>query len=284
MSAHMERKTALVPKVLDTFLFTHEFDLLELRLRTLWPVVDKFLLMEGDHNFANKPKPMRFDEQRARFDWAKDKLTILHHVGPFKDYVIPLPGQVPPYGGGELFVEHQHRQCLYDNAKVMPGFLPDDIMLISDVDELPSREVIERLKAEDFTSPTLLKQDFYYYNIKCHRGMRWDGSIATRFGHDVGDIGRMRGKRNKMVSIDSNCGWHLAHFFDAEGIREKLQHSSHQHYNSETYYAPEHLKTCVQENKSYLGKADGNLPPEPLPAYLINEMKRFPIMMGEEWR
>src|SRR6185436_306946 len=115
-----------MPKVLDAFLFTHEHDLLELRLRVLWPVVDKFLLVEGDYNFANKPKPMKFDAKR--FEWAKEKLVHVQHIGPFKDFegVLDVPG--------ELYVEHQHRQFLYETARALPGFDGDDILLISDVD------------------------------------------------------------------------------------------------------------------------------------------------------
>lgn len=262
-------------KVLDAFLFTHEFDLLELRLRLLWPVVDRFLLMEGDHNFANKPKPMRFMEQSHRFEWAKDKLTTIHHTGKFKDYEGEM--SVP----GELFVEHQHRQYLYHAASTMPGFDGNDILLISDIDEIPSREVIEKLRAADFESPTLLNQDFYYYNIKCHRGKRWNGTMAMRFSHNLGDMGQARGRRNKMATINKDCGWHFAHFYDSEGIKEKLKHSSHQPYYSPEIYDPEHLKKCVAENKNYLGKEDGDLPPERLPDYVMDEMKKFPIFMGE---
>jgi len=255
-------------KVLDSFLFTHEFDILELRLRLLWPVVDKFLLMEGDHNFRHQPKPMRFNEQKARFEWAAEKLVHVQHIGKFRD------------GSGDLFIENQHRQCLYDNAKAL-NFDPDDILLTSDVDEIPSREVIERFKNEDFVSPTICSQEFYYYNINCHRGKKWLGTVASRFSHDLGKIGEMRQHRKQMASIQQNCGWHFTHFYDSEGIREKLLHSSHAAYNSEHYYGKAWLADCVKQNRNYLGKADGDRKPEPLPQYLLDEVKKFPIMMGE---
>lgn len=264
-------------KVIDTFLFTHEFDLLELRLRTLWPVVDKFIMMEGDHNFANKPKPMRFHEQATRFEWAKEKLEVIQHIGKFKDYVgeIDIPG--------ELYVEHQHRQYLYDTVKAM-DIAPDDILLISDVDEIPSRKVINWFKEAAFESPMLCHQDFYYYNIKCHRGKRWWGTMAMRFDFDLmslGDMGAVRGNRNTMRFIDEECGWHFAHFYDVESIREKMIHSSHQGYNVKEFNDPEHIRLCIRKNKNYLGKPDGDFLPEPIPDYMMDELKRFPIFMGE---
>lgn len=263
-------------KVLDSFLFTHEFDLLELRLRTLWPVVDYFLLMEGDHNFANKPKAMRFCEQESRFEWAKDKLSVVRLKGPLK-------GAQENTIHGELHIEHQHRQALYNSAigfGVTHKLEKNDILLISDVDEIPSREVIEKLKSDDFPSPTLLNQDFYYYNIKCHRGKRWHGTMAMRYGYKLGDVGQARLNRTYMPKINENCGWHFAHFYDAEGIKEKLKHSSHQAYYSPEFYDPDHLKKCIQENKNYLGKDDGDKSPEPIPQYMLDELGKFPIMMG----
>lgn len=257
-------------KILDTFLFTHEFDMLELRLRTLWSVVDKFLLMEGDHNFANKPKAMRFNEQVDRFAWAKDKLIHMQHIGPFAE------------GNGDTYVENQHRQYLFDTAQTIEGFSDNDIMLISDVDELPSLEVVERLKNEQLPMPFLLKQEFYYYNINCHRGKKWNGTIACRMNQNL-NIGCLREERGTLPYADVNTGWHLCHFYDSQGIREKLEHSSHQEYNNPKFYDLEHLKQCVKENKNFLGKKDGELSPEPLPDYLINQLKAFPVFMGQAW-
>jgi beta-1,4-mannosyl-glycoprotein beta-1,4-N-acetylglucosaminyltransferase len=264
----VERK-ATVTKVLDSFLFTHEFDLLEVRLRTLWPVVDKFLLIEGDHNFTNQPKELKFWHNRKRFEWAAEKLIYGQNLGKQKE------------GDGDLVFENQHRQCLYETAKSIQGFSADDILLTSDVDEIPSREAVEWLKLGHFVSPTLFKQELYYYNSTCHMGKKWDGTIATTFGHDLGNIGNLRSHRNSLLSIKKNCGWHLAHFYDADGIKEKLIHSSHKHYNSPDYYDAEYLKQCVEEKKNYLGKGKGADKPEPIPQYLIDELSKFPVMMGE---
>lgn len=261
-------------KVLDAFLFTHEFDLLELRLRALWPVVDKFVLVEGDHNFTNQPKEMRFKEQAERFAWAREKLIVIQSVGPFID------------GPGELFVEHQHRQFLYRAAVKTQGFTGEDILMMSDIDEIPSREVIEKIKRDEFPQPLLLHQDFYYYNIRCPRMKKWHGTMIFRFDYPMNraTIGAMRGWRKSMTYVNKNCGWHFCHFYDSEGIKEKLKHSSHQHYNCPPYNDPEYLKQCVEKNENYLGKADGNTPPDPIPDYMMAELKKFPLFVGEGFK
>ena len=53
--------------IYDCFIFFNELELLELRLNELAGVVDKFVLVEATRTFTNEPKPLFFQENRARF-------------------------------------------------------------------------------------------------------------------------------------------------------------------------------------------------------------------------
>ena len=44
-----------------------ELDLLELRLRELAPVVDRFVIVEANKTHSGKDKPLHFMEQQRRF-------------------------------------------------------------------------------------------------------------------------------------------------------------------------------------------------------------------------
>ena len=46
--------------IYDCFTFRDEFDMLEIRLRILDRVVDKFVICEADRTFTNQPKPYNF--------------------------------------------------------------------------------------------------------------------------------------------------------------------------------------------------------------------------------
>ena len=61
--------------VYDCFTFFNELELLELRLHELAGVVDKFVLVEATRTFTNKPKPLYFQENRARFAAFENKLV-----------------------------------------------------------------------------------------------------------------------------------------------------------------------------------------------------------------
>lgn len=71
--------------VYDCFPFFNELDLLELRLRELSPVVDKFVLVEATRTFQKKEKPLVFEENKNRFSSFLDKIEHIV-VGKFPGF------------------------------------------------------------------------------------------------------------------------------------------------------------------------------------------------------
>ena len=62
-------------KVIDAIIFANELDLLEIRLRELYSVVDKFVIVESATTFTGNPKPTHFHNNRKRFAFAEDKIV-----------------------------------------------------------------------------------------------------------------------------------------------------------------------------------------------------------------
>src|ERR1700753_3693494 len=58
-------------KVYDLFLFDHELEWLDIRLNTLYPYVDYFVIVEGTNSFTSLPKPAILQE-----NW--DNFTTFH--------------------------------------------------------------------------------------------------------------------------------------------------------------------------------------------------------------
>src|SRR5678815_5779807 len=70
----------------DCFIFNDEMELLELRLRELWDVVDYFVLLEHDVSTRGKSKPFLFKMQEERFSqWAKKLVSVQYHCEPYPD-------------------------------------------------------------------------------------------------------------------------------------------------------------------------------------------------------
>jgi beta-1,4-mannosyl-glycoprotein beta-1,4-N-acetylglucosaminyltransferase len=63
--------------IVDCFAFFNEFEILELRLRTLEDVVDRFVLCEAGFTHRGDPKPLLFGGQAERFARWRDRMTVL---------------------------------------------------------------------------------------------------------------------------------------------------------------------------------------------------------------
>ena len=48
--------------IIDTFLFFQEIDLLEIRLEYLYPIVDKFIIIEARQTFKGNAKDYIFEQ------------------------------------------------------------------------------------------------------------------------------------------------------------------------------------------------------------------------------
>lgn len=118
-------------KVYDCFTFFNEFELLELRLKSLWDMVDYFVIVEADKTQNNVPKPMYFANRANEF---KEFLPKIRYI--------PMRMDVAYKGKGDWTIENAQRNA------IMYGIMdaaPDDLILVSDVDEIPDPDILQRI-------------------------------------------------------------------------------------------------------------------------------------------
>lgn len=119
-------------KVYDCFTFYNEFELLELRLKSLWDIVDYFVLVEASKTQANEPKPFYFEERKKDFE---EFLPKIKHI--------KINMEIPYSGVGDWSIENSQRNCI---EKGLEDAEPDDLVFISDLDEIPSIDILQRIK------------------------------------------------------------------------------------------------------------------------------------------
>jgi len=130
-------------KLYDCFVFHNEFDLLEIRLREMGDHVDHFVLVEADQTQRGGPKPFYFAENRERFaPWA-DKIIDLQVA--FPDELPPALGVYKNRRKKDWERENYQRNCI---ARALETCAPDDLILLSDVDEIIRKQVLERVLSE----------------------------------------------------------------------------------------------------------------------------------------
>ena len=123
-------------KVYDCFTFFNEFELLELRLKTFYDLVDYFVIVEADKTHTNEPKPFNFLARSQEFQPYFKKIRYI------------MDNSVVPYKGvGDWSIENNQRNNIIQG---LGDAEPDDLIFISDIDEFPNPYTIKTLLASQF--------------------------------------------------------------------------------------------------------------------------------------
>ncbi|KAF4724409.1 hypothetical protein FOZ63_029298 [Perkinsus olseni] len=122
------------PKIFDIFLFSGEKDLLEIRLRTLSDVVDKFVILEGTESFQGQRKELVYPLIRDDPVFEPFRDRIQYRV-------------VDANSGGGFKAEGMHRGMNMLRAAEEAGLKQGDIFTVSDLDEIPRPDVLRILSS-----------------------------------------------------------------------------------------------------------------------------------------
>ncbi|KAG0481334.1 hypothetical protein HPP92_012192 [Vanilla planifolia] len=189
-------------RAFDAVLFTHELDLLEIRYRTLFPSVYRFLLLESKTTFTSLPKPLVFLRHNLthpdRFSFAAEK--ILYRAISFP----ATSPSAPPFD-----VESSHRSS-FNSLISASGISPGDLLIMSDADEIPSPHTVELLRWCDGYPPVLhleLRQYLYSFEFPVDFGS-WR---ATANLFQQGNTAYRHSRRSDALLADA--GWHCSFCF-----------------------------------------------------------------------
>jgi beta-1,4-mannosyl-glycoprotein beta-1,4-N-acetylglucosaminyltransferase len=120
-------------KVVDVFPFFNELDILEIRLNILDPYVDCFILSEATKTFSGLDKPLYYQENKERFEKFNHK--IIHNI--VEDTTSP---DLHPYQR-DVFQKDNIKKVILENTS------NEDVIIWSDVDEVPNPEAIADIKS-----------------------------------------------------------------------------------------------------------------------------------------
>ena len=213
--------------IYDCFLFFNELDLLEIRLLELAAVVDRFVLVEATKTFQGAPKPLFFAQHRDRF-------------ANFLDRIIHVVVDEEPEGLDAWGREHYQRNQM---VRGLVGCDPDDVVLISDLDEIPRPSAI--LDYQDEPGIKALMQDFYYYFLNCKSVyFKWPWGTRMVYFRDLTTPQDIRNHED--VTRVINGGWHFSFLGGVDRIIEKLEAFSHTEFNADYYKDPLRLRAIIE--------------------------------------
>jgi len=266
------------PKIYDCFLFNHELDMLNLRLNEMDKYVDKFILIESRESHSGKEKKLYFQKNRNLF---KNFLKKIEHV------VIDLPSEVyyepNPKPSNDIerlnwFRENYHRNSIKDVLeRIKPN--DDDIILISDVDEIWDDNILKRLKYNqiEFEKFKTIKQRWLQWSFKWDfENITWPGPAFCRWSYlKTTTPQKIRNFRyNKETHLNDVNGWHLSWFGNVDFNLYKLRNFAHQELSKTTR---EELEKMINEGYLFDGYKMTQLNWDYYPKYkhIIEEGKLF---------
>ena len=219
--------------IYDCFSFFNELDLLEVRLETLYPFVDKFVLAESNFTHMGQRKPLYFKENESRFSRFKDK--IIHIISPDPED----PEKAKTDIEYRWYCENKQRNSTIRTIEKI--LKPNDILIISDLDEIPSPSAITH--AIKLGRPARLRQKLYYYylNYRCCTTPFWNAGTVVlsytdfknqrtykriiddiAFNHPENTLPTATKVRSLQgIKILNNGGWHFSYIGKIKQIIQK---------------------------------------------------------------
>ncbi|XP_031260156.1 uncharacterized protein LOC116118308 isoform X2 [Pistacia vera] len=268
-------------RVFDAVLFSNEVDILTIRWKELYPYITQFVLLESNSTFTGLPKPLLFSSNRQKFEFVEPRLTYGMIGGRFKK-------------GENPFVEEAYQRVALDQLLRIAGIEDDDLLIMSDVDEIPSAHTINLLRWCDNIPPILhLQLRNYLYSFEYYLDSKsWRASVhryrsgKTRYAHF---------RQTDLLLSDS--GWHCSFCFRhiSDFIFKMKAYSHYDRVRFSHYLNPKRIQDVIcngadlfdmlpeeytfQEIIGKMGPVPRSYSAVNLPAYLLNNAEDYKYLL-----
>jgi Glycosyltransferase family 17 len=207
-------------RVICGCLIHRELDILDWRVHELGDVVDDFVVVEATRTFAGQPRQLLHPNRDPR---------LVEFAGRLHCTVVDdLPDET------DLWTREWHqREAIWTRGAATLHPADDTLVIISDVDEVPFPEVVERLAWSDFEPPLLIRAHWFNFNWDCYLGP-WEHAsirvytagflknlVSAGQGIKIGQ-GSCRGTELRGLN-----GWHASWFGTNDDILDKLASYCH---------------------------------------------------------
>lgn len=223
-------------KIYDCFNFFNELDILEIRLNTLYDYVDYFVIVESSVTHSGEKKPYYFDINKNRYSKFLDKIIHFKVEDTPSDFI-----NLPTTNEQELekIYKYIKTQTNRFNRSTQPDYgrdffqkecvrrpllncLDDDIILVSDLDEIPNPEILKNINNLDLNNIYSLNQFTYFYYLNVLKQKDWYGTKILTYGKLKNlSLNEVRGDASLSIKLP-NGGWHFSFMGGKEMVEKKI--------------------------------------------------------------
>ncbi len=253
-------------RIYDCCIMSHELDLLEARFNILQDAVDYFVVVESNTTFSGNPKPQWLPLHQRRFHEFMSRIIYVSMKN--------MPMLVP---------NRWHREAAQRDAVARGLKLaePGDLVLVSDVDEIPKPEYVAWAATQQYSAASLKT---YYYNLESvsvqylvgTTSMKWDTTLSPN---------ELRHRRHEWP-LYKDGAWHFSFFGGIDAIQHKIRTFSHAEYDTDQWLDGKRIERNIQSGIDPFERAEYPIRHEPLndslPAYLLNNLEKYPSWLPEK--
>ena len=221
--------------------------LLDIRLNSLNKFVKKFVITEATYTHNGAKKKLNFDINK--FKKFKDKIIYLVVDKQPSNILDLVKGETEEQKGEKLILNGMARDY-FQRESLSRGIneaLSDDLILISDLDEIPNLNQINFANIKN--DIVIFEQKMFYYKLNLvYEDYTWLGTKAVKKKYLISPqwLRNIKGKKYSKWRIDTlfsrkkytnlffvkDGGWHFTCLRTAEELEKKLLNFAH-HYEYE---------------------------------------------------
>lgn len=229
-------------KIFDCFMYFDEEIVLDVRLNALDQFVDYFVIVESKFTHRGDKRELKFNHEK--FKKFKNKIIYLIYEEKSNKIETVNNQDGEAINSGKYILNAALRENGQRNY-IQNGLIKaddNDIILISDVDEIPN---LSRINFNQFNQKIILfKQDMFYYKFNlCIPNLKWTGTKACKKKDLINPqwIRNIKDRKYPFFRLDTyfsdtkyisikiieNGGWHFSNIKNAEQIEYKLKSYLH---------------------------------------------------------
>ena len=251
--------------IYDCFMYFDEDLLLDIRLNILDKYVKKFIISEATYSHNGKAKNLNFNPNY--FKKFKDKITYIVVDEPPPNLLKFEKDDSNNLRSEKLILNGLARDIFQREnlSKGLSELSAEDLILISDLDEIPNLERLDFNKIKN--KLIFFKQKIFFYKLNLYyEKFEWFGSKAckkknflspqwlrniksTKYPKWRIDTYFSNKKYSDIFHVD-NGGWHFTCLKTPEDLEKKLLNFAHHFEYEESGLKIEDIKKMIQENKA----------------------------------
>ena len=233
----ISQQSVLMNMLIDAFTFFNENDVLAIRLEELAPVVDKFIIVQALETFRGNKKPDYFDYERFKPYMKQIQLVTIDRFPNFK------------YNANWEREYFQRNQLAHHFGPLYTG---ETLVMISDVDEIPRRAVLQNIKDHGVDERIRLSLDKYTYGINM---LTHEGNTAVKITNlkDLRKTTPQRLRQHETQLTVEDAGWEFSSLGTPEHVLYKLKNFAHMEFDDENLTV-ENIRARMNRGEDVLGR------------------------------